>query len=142
MNSVLTYIDANVLIAAFNAQSDISVAALAVLRDPQRSLLVSDALWLEVVPKAKFHHQNHEAAFYEGIFSLALRRIKWRDDVMQKAQELALCYGLAAMDAVHVASALVGGAEELVTGEKWSKPLLRVQELRVLSIQPRIDLAG
>lgn len=138
MNKVLTYIDANVLIAAFNAQNEISAAALEVLRDPQRDLLVSDALWLETLPKARFHHRHLEAAFYEGIFSLALRRIPWGDAIMQKARELAPHYGLAAMDAVHVASALVGGADELVTGEKWNKPMLQVQELRVRSIQARL----
>ncbi len=41
------------------------------------------------------------------------------------------------MDAVHVATALVGGADELITGENWNKPMLKVLELRVLSLQPR-----
>lgn len=123
MNKVLTYIDANVLIAAFRAQSVISAAAIAVLRDPKRDLLVSDALWLETVPKARFYGRHHEVTFYESIFMLALRRICWNDLIVEKAYELAPHYGLAAMDAIHVASALVGGAEELITGEKWNKPM-------------------
>ena len=136
MSKVLTYIDANVLIAAFGAQSAISVAAIAVLRDPNRYLMVSDALWLETMPKAIFYRRQHEVDFYEGIFMLAHRRIAWSSLVMEKACEFAMRYGLAAMDAIHVASAIIGHAEELITGEKWSKPMLQVQELRVRSIQP------
>ena len=41
MSKVLTYVDANVLIAAYRAQTALSVAAIAVLRDPQREILVS-----------------------------------------------------------------------------------------------------
>lgn len=93
MSEILTYIDANVLIAAFRAQSAISDAAVAVLRDPNRSLLVSDALWLETVPKALFHRRPLEVAFYEGIFSLARRRVRWNETIMEKASELAPRYG-------------------------------------------------
>ncbi|MDD5035902.1 MAG: PIN domain-containing protein [Methylococcaceae bacterium] len=139
MNKILTYVDANVLIAAFRGQSIVSQAAVAVLRDPGRALLVSDALWLEIVPKARFHRQQHEVDFYEGIFTLALKRVCWNETIMEKACELAPRYGMAAMDAIHVASALIGGAEELVTGEGWNKPMLHVQELRTHSIQLRTE---
>ncbi len=141
MNKRLTYVDANVLMAAFRGQSTVSQAAIAVLRDPGRALLVSDALWLETVPKARFHRQQHEVDFYEGIFTLAAKRIHWNETVIARACELAPRYGMAAMDAIHVALALVGGAEELVTGEGWNKPMLRVQELRTHSIQPRTEPA-
>jgi predicted nucleic acid-binding protein len=141
MNSVLTYVDANVLIAAFRAQSALSAAAIGVLRDPGRAILVSDALWLETIPKATYHRQEREVAFYEGIFSLAHKRIGWSQAITSKACELAPRYGLAAMDAVHVAAAIVGGAEELITGEKWGKPMLRVSEIRVRSLQPSPESA-
>ncbi len=137
MTKVLTYVDANVLIAAFRAQGAQSAAAIAVLRDPQRDILVSDALWLETMPKAQYHRQFHECAFYEGIFSLAKARVAWTDAVLKAACELALRYGLAAMDAVHVAGAMSAGADELVTGEDWNKPMLQVKELRVISLRPR-----
>jgi predicted nucleic acid-binding protein len=138
MNSVLTYVDANVLIAAFRAQSDLSALAVRVLRDPGRAILVSDALWLETIPKATYHRQQREVAFYEGVFSLAHQRIGWSQAVTRKACELAPRYGLAAMGAVHVAAAIVGGADELITGEKWDKPMFRVSEIRVLSLQPAL----
>ncbi|WP_058554454.1 PIN domain-containing protein [Thiohalocapsa sp. ML1] len=137
MTEVLTYIDANVLIAAFHADNAISAAAMAVLRAPARRLLVGDALWLETVPKARFHRRDAEVAFYEGVFALAHEHISWSPAIIERARELASRYGLAAMDAVHVASALVGGADELVTGERWDKPMLRVRELSVQSIRLR-----
>ena len=137
MNRCMTYIDANVLIAAFRGQSPVSQDAIAVLRDPGQALLVSDALWLETVPKARFHRKQQEVDFYEGIFSLATKRIHWDETVIEKACELASRYGMAAMDAIHVALALVGGADELVTGEGWNKPMLRVEELRIVSLQPK-----
>lgn len=141
MNKCLTYLDANVLIAAFRGRSIVSQAAVAVLRDPGRALIVSDALWLETVPKAGYHRQRQEVDFYEGIFTLAAERVRLNEAALEKACELAPRYGLAAMDAIHVALALVGGAEELVTGEGWNKPMLRVQELRIHSIQPRPEPA-
>lgn len=135
MTETTTYVDANVLIAAFRGNHEISAAAVAVLQDPTRCLLVSDALWLETVPKARFHARDLEAAFYEGVFALAHRRIPWSPAVVDRACALAPRYGLAAMDAVHVAAALAGGATELVTGERWDKPMFRVKELTVLSIR-------
>ncbi|QPB72191.1 hypothetical protein D5125_17250 [Magnetovirga frankeli] len=43
-----TYLDANVLIAAWQAKDPLGTRAMAILDDPQRQLMVSDAVWLEV----------------------------------------------------------------------------------------------
>lgn len=43
-----TYIDANLLIAAWHGRDEAGIGALTVLDDRDRTLLVSDALWLEV----------------------------------------------------------------------------------------------
>ena len=139
MTKRLTYVDANVLIAAFNGRSTTSVAAVGVLRDPQRALLVSDALWLETLPKATFHRQSPEVAFYERLFSAAAKRIPWTKSIVTTALDLAPRYGMSAMDAIHIASALAGGAQEFVTGEGWNKPMFRVRELPVRSLHPRAE---
>ena len=44
-------------------------------------------------------------------------------------------YGLAGMDALHVAAALAANASELFTTEKPSKPIYRVQGLVVRSLE-------
>jgi predicted nucleic acid-binding protein len=51
-------------------------------------------------------------------------------------QQLASQYGLAAMDALHVAAALELRADELITTESRSKPMHRVQVLKIVSIHP------
>lgn len=49
-----TYIDANVIIAAFQGEESVARRALQVLDDPNRELVVSDYLKLEVLPKPTF----------------------------------------------------------------------------------------
>ena len=51
---------------------------------------------------------------------------------MQRARE----FGLNGMDALLLAAAELGGAEELVTSEKPTRPFFRVTTLRVVSIHP------
>jgi predicted nucleic acid-binding protein len=58
--------------------------------------------------------------------------------VVAEAQQIAERYGVAALDALHVAAALAAGAEELVTTERPGKPIYRVVELRVASVRPAV----
>ena len=46
-----TYLDAGILIAAWQARDPLGARALAILDDPERQLVVSEAVWLEVMPK-------------------------------------------------------------------------------------------
>ncbi len=50
------------------------------------------------------------------------------------AKDLACRYGLAALDATHLAVAVVSRADELVSGEKPAKPLYRATEVHVRSL--------
>lgn len=129
-----SYIDANVLIAAWKGNDEAGSAALAVLDDRERTLLVSDALWLEVMPKAIYEKNHGEIAFYWSVFERAEHH-PWRLDVLQHAQTLAQRYGIAAMDAIHVATALAAGANEFISGEKPSKPMFRVSEIPVITLR-------
>ena len=52
------YIDANVLIAAFQGEEQIAQRALRVLDDPALKLVISDYLRLEVLPKPTFHMEK------------------------------------------------------------------------------------
>lgn len=49
------------------------------------------------------------------------------------SHEIAGTYGLAAMDALHVAAALQIQADELITTEKPTKPMHRVREIQIVS---------
>jgi hypothetical protein len=55
-------------------------------------------------------------------------------EIVKTGNSIARSFGLAAMDSLHVAAALLSGAEELVTTERSSKPIHSVQGIRVTSI--------
>ncbi len=131
-----TYIDTSVLIAAFKGRDELGRRALEVLDDPERTLVVSDAVRLESIPKARYNKQESEVAFYEAVFDKAIN-FSWDSTALQNAFAIAERYGIAAMDAIHVAFAIAAGVDEFVTAEKPSKPLFRVQTIPIHSIQSR-----
>lgn len=130
---VRTAIDTNLLIAAWSAKGSRYAQALGVLEAPNRQLIVSDALWLEVMPKATFHHQEAECRFYESVFDQAENR-SWSSAIVEDAKTLASNYGLATMDAIHLAIAIDAQADEFISGEKPTKPMFRVGEIRAISL--------
>jgi predicted nucleic acid-binding protein len=134
-----TYVDAGVRIAAARGTDAVSGSAMQVLDDPDREFASSAFVRLEVLPKARYHGQREEAAFYDAFFESVGA---WPEDlnaVVQDAHRIADGHGLAALDALHVAAALAVGAEELVTSERPEKPIYRVAELRVVSVRSLVS---
>lgn len=129
-----TYVDANLLIAAWHGRDDAGIQAIEILDDPARTLVVSDALWLEVLPKPLYFRRNDESGFYQDIFARA-ERIAWRIDALEQARSVAERYGIAAMDAIHVAIAIAAGVDEFVSAEKPDKPMFRVAEIKMHSLR-------
>lgn len=129
-----TYIDANLLIAAWHGKDDAGFKALEILDDPARLLVVSDALWLEVMPKPLYFKHDGEIEFYRDIFGRA-EHCPWQLPVLEQARALAQRYGLAAMDAIHVATAITVCVDEFVSGEKPDKPMFRVTEISLRSLR-------
>jgi predicted nucleic acid-binding protein len=130
----ITYIDAGVLISATDGVGKIAEKALEILGDSQREFASSKFIKLEVSPKAVYNKQIEEAQFYEEFFSDVTH---WASDlthIVQEAHQIAAQYGLAAMDALHVAAALSVDAEEFVTTEKKTKPMFRVSGIKIISI--------
>lgn len=132
-----TYIDSCVLLAAFQGRDDLGIRALEILDDAERQLVVSDAVLLEVMPKARYQRNSEEISFYEAVFEYA-EKCNWNVEVLQKAQSFAEKYGIAAMDAIHIATAIDAEAEEFITAEKSTKPMFRVNEINVISIREGI----
>lgn len=137
MNRKRTYLDAGVLIAAVRGREDVAAKAIQILDDPDREFVSSPFLKLEVLPKAVYGKRQAEVAFYETFFSAVTQWAEASDSTIEEAVRQASTHGLAAMDALHVAAAISLGAEELVTSENLEKPMHRVQEMKVLSIQAR-----
>ncbi|MBO3457305.1 PIN domain-containing protein [Aetokthonos hydrillicola Thurmond2011] len=130
----ITFIDSGVLVTAARGLGEDSEKALEVLADSTREFASSEFIKMEVIPKAIYNRKTAEAEFYESFFSAV---IYWNNDVekvIQDAYNIACQYGLAAMDALHVAAALSVGSEEFVTTEKKTKPMFRVSSINVVSI--------
>lgn len=124
-NSVLTFVDASVLIYAASKPAAATLArrlrALQVLGDPERQFLASEFLRLEVLPIPIHYKRSREQSFYERFFAGASL---WADSerLLAPAYRIATQFGLGAMDALHVAAAIEYRAE-LVSAEKPSKPI-------------------
>lgn len=129
-----TYIDANLLIAAFRGEGELGQRAIEILDDPERILVASDAVRLEVRPKPRYEKRQEEIDFYDAVLAQA-EHLKWCIDTLYRAHDLAEKHGIAAMDAIHVAMALDGNVDEFVTAEKPTKPMFRIAELRMHSIR-------
>jgi len=129
-----TYLDANVLIAAWNGDAESRGWARAVLDDPERQLLTSDFVRLEVLPKPGHDRRTIEIAFMQAILSVA-EDIPVTGALVQDALVLAGRHDLSALDALHLAAAAVGAAEEVVTFKGPEKPMCRQTEVNVVSLR-------
>ena len=75
-----TYIDAGVLISAFQGIESVSIRANQILNDENREFASSRFVKLEVLPKATFNQQQEETEFYETFFSAVTH---WATDLEQ-----------------------------------------------------------
>jgi predicted nucleic acid-binding protein len=129
-----TYLDTGVLIAAFRAESQMGQRAIQILDDQNRIFASSIFARLEVLPKAIYHQQTYEVRFYEAFFDSVQYWANDLEKLVQDGYQIASQYGLSAVDALHVAAALLVGAEELVTTERRTKPMHRVPNIKITSI--------
>jgi hypothetical protein len=133
-----TYLDANVLIAAWNGDSDTRAWARAVLDDPERRFVVSDFVRLELLPKPTFHRPASELTFMETILSAA-DSVPVSAALVARALAMAGKHDLHPLDALHLACAADAAVDELVTLERPEKPLCRQTEVKVLSLRAARD---
>lgn len=134
MTLIKTYLDSGVLISAYQGIDEVATKATEYLDEENRQFISSPFVKLEVLAKATYHKQQREVEFYETFFASCFL---WANDlisIVQLAQDLAAKYGLGALDALHVASAISVEADEFITTEKATKPLHRVREVQVISI--------
>ena len=134
MSRKKTYIDSGVLISAFQGIQSVSIRANQILNDEDREFGSSRYVQLEVLPKAIFNKQQDETEFYTTFFRAVHHWATDYEQIIQNAQTMSCTYGLAAMDAIHVAAALQIKADQLVTTEKPTKPMHRVMEIQIISI--------
>lgn len=123
------------LIFAAKGNTEAAALALPFLQDANREFVTSEYVRLEVLPKATCFGHHVEVEFYNTFF-LSSRTVPTSAELLQLAMEEACRTGLNALDAIHLACAVFGGAEEIITSEKTNKPMHRTQLLRVVSIFP------
>lgn len=133
---IRTYVDAGVLIAAARGEASIAFRALDILDDPNREFVSSIFVRLEVLPKAVYNKNQAETDFYETFFYGVTDWANSFEALVQGAFNEACDSGLAALDALHVVSAVYADAEELVTTERLDKPINRTRLIKVISIAP------
>jgi predicted nucleic acid-binding protein len=133
---MLTLVFSSLLFREFHqsASEQTTFSANNLLNSSDREFLSSQFVKLEVLPKAVYHQQQDEVEFYETFFDAVTYWATDIERVTQDADQLACTYGLAAMDALHVAAALLLKADELITTEKPTKPMHRVTGIRIISI--------
>jgi predicted nucleic acid-binding protein len=129
-----TFLDAGVLIAAARGGGVIAMRAHTILDDPERVFVTSDYVRMEVLPKALYHRQSEEVLLYERFFSRAAQIVPSSASLMQQAYAQACTFGLAALDAFHLAAAKFSGAEEFITTERPATPLFRVTGMVIKTI--------
>lgn len=130
----ITFIDFGVLITAARAIRESSEKALAILEDDEREFASSEFLKLEVIPKATYNQKITEVEVYETFFDDVVYWASDLEQVIRDAYSIGCQYGLAAMDALHIAAALSVNASEFVTTEKPTKPMFRVLGIKIVSI--------
>ncbi|MGI8654579.1 MAG: PIN domain-containing protein [Pyrinomonadaceae bacterium] len=128
---ILTYLDTGVLLAVMRGEPGTGLRAYNLLNGPRREFIASDALALELLPNAVYFKNQSEQQFCESFLNNAAHRIEASKQLFDEALQHAKTYGLAAMDALHLASALAAGASEIITTEKATKPIHRVAAIKV-----------
>jgi predicted nucleic acid-binding protein len=134
VSKILTFIDTGVLITATRGQGENCDHALAILQDPDREFASSPFLKLEVLPKAIYNRQSEEIEFYEAYFDAVTYWARDLESIVTAAYQEMAASGLGAMDALHVAAAVMLGATEFITSEKSTKSIFRTSSIRILSI--------
>ena len=129
-----TFLDSGVLIAAARGNDTVAQRALDIIKDRERVFVSSPFVRLEILPKALFHRQDGEVIFYRSYFDLVRIWVDADRDLLEEAADVASRFGLAALDALHVTSAMIAGADELVTTERPTRPIHRVSGLSVKTI--------
>ena len=122
----LTFVDSGVLIAASRGVGELGRRALAILDDPARTFASSVFIRLEVLPKPLFQKRRDEVDFYRSFFAGVSRWAEPINSLARRAYTEGVKNGLSAIDALHVAAAIIVGADELVTasskvGKYWEE---------------------
>ena len=106
---------------------------MSILGDETLGFYTCENVKLEVLPKPIFEKRQPEVNFYNDYFKTATIE-PFSGELGDAALALAKKYGLAAGDALNLASAIRQGADEFITGELPGKPMFRVPGIKIISL--------
>ena len=129
-----TFIDAGVLITAFQGRGPDALKALAVLDDPDREFVASSLLKLELLPQPTFHRRSAELEFFGAFFDAVHQWQTVNEALVTLALREASRLTLDAVDALHVATAQSQAVAEFITTEKLGKPIHKVTAFKVIAL--------
>ena len=98
-----------------------------------RKFFTCENVKLEVLSKPAFEKRQSEVDFYNVYFKAATIE-PFSAELGDAALALAKKYGLAAGDALNLASAIRQGADEFITSELPGKPMFRVSGIKIISL--------
>lgn len=127
------FLDAGVLIAAFQGERQLRECALAILSQPLFEFWYNPLLRMEVTLQPAYQHRHVQLNFYNTYFQHASCFGDLNRMFEIGAQE-SVKHGIAVVDALHVATAHLAKCSALVTTEKPTKPMFRTSLVKVVSI--------
>jgi predicted nucleic acid-binding protein len=127
------FLDSGVLLTGWRGQPPLVDKARAIIADESVDFVTSENVRLELLPKPAYEKRRIETEFYNEHFAVAKGIEAFSAELGEAAFILAKKYGLAAGDALNIASAIRQKADEFLTSEAPGKPLFRVKELRVIA---------
>jgi hypothetical protein len=100
-----TYVDSGVLLTAVRGLEQDAEDAFRLLDDPDRESVSNIYVKLELLPKAVCNKNREEIQFYEAFFEAGWEWAPTRDELTWNALKEAIKWGIAVLDALHVAAA-------------------------------------
>ncbi len=130
-----TYVDADILIAAARGNEQLSEMAMSILADDTRDFIGSTLLRMETSAPSTFHGFALQTQFYEEFFTSVVEWVPVTDELVRNAHDECLRSGVHAFDALHIAAAAAGRADEFITGERKTSQIHKAKRVKVVSIQ-------
>lgn len=132
---IRSFLDSGVLIEANATTGELAAVALHLLAAPGRVFVTSRLLQLEVEPKARYERRFRELKMLGRFFDATAEHVPITEALVSLALECAGREKMKAMDSLHVAAAIIGRCDELITTEVGPQGIHRARGIRVVDLR-------
>jgi len=134
VKKIRTFLDAGVLITAVTAQHRDSLKAINLLNDPHRVFASSVYIQLEVLPKTIYFNHQGQLRTYQRYFQMVKYWPRSPEKILTAGFRYARQYGLSALDALHVAAAVLTNCDEMITTEGPHSAIHRAKAIKIITL--------